>query len=389
MESALPAPDRFLDDVTVIERVLLHLENGTTDVDGEVWSEPAENYTSTERFHLEVDRVLRPSPVAFCPSAALSEPGSFVARDASLVPVVVTRDETGQVHAFLNACQHRGATVAEGSGCAKALVCPFHGWVYGLDGTLRRLPHDETGFPNLDHGELGLSKLIAFEHGGIVYVSHREDAADRAQIEAIPPQLADDLEIIEHEQVDVAVNWKVFTEGFLEGYHFLATHRDSFMPYHYDNITVLESAGRHHRITFPFRRVEKLIGQPRERWTLDGYTSVAYHLFPNVIVAHLTHHVAFVVIEPLDVSHSRLIIYRLASTTSADGRSAEELVQADSDFVKAGAAEDQDVAYAVQRGISSGGIDALRFGRYEWLVADFHRHIDALLGNGSDSALSS
>ena len=56
----------------------------------------------------------------------------------------------------------------------------------------------------------------------------------------------------------VAANWKILVEGFLEGYHLKATHRDTFFPYGYDNINVVEFAGADARITFPFRRIERL-----------------------------------------------------------------------------------------------------------------------------------
>src|SRR5262245_30139061 len=114
------ATTRLLSDAEVVQRVIDHVDGHTTDLADEVWREPVENYRSPERFEAEME-VLRSRPILFCPSAAIAEPGSFVARDAAGTPVVVVRGRDGAARAFLNMCSHRGAQVAcESTGCAKA-----------------------------------------------------------------------------------------------------------------------------------------------------------------------------------------------------------------------------------------------------------------------------
>jgi nitrite reductase/ring-hydroxylating ferredoxin subunit len=135
-----------MDDQSVAQRVLDHIANGTTDVGQEVWREPVANYQSKGRLAAEIERILRRSPAAFCPSAALPEAGSYVAREAAGTPIVVVRGSDGKVRAFRNACRHRGMQVASGAGCARAFVCRYHGWTYNLEGRLRHIPHEE-GFP--------------------------------------------------------------------------------------------------------------------------------------------------------------------------------------------------------------------------------------------------
>ena len=71
---------------------------------------------------------------------ALAGPGTYLTVDLCGTPVVVTRDRAGQVHAFLNACRHRGVRVVDGCGAARRLTCPFHAWSYDLEGTLVGLP---------------------------------------------------------------------------------------------------------------------------------------------------------------------------------------------------------------------------------------------------------
>ena len=110
----------FMQDKDVIERILTHVSEGTTDLGQEVWREPVENYCSEARFEQEL-ALLQRLPVPFCPSAALSEAGAYVARQAAGVPIVAVRGKDGVVRAFRNACRHRGAevlAVVEGYGAS-------------------------------------------------------------------------------------------------------------------------------------------------------------------------------------------------------------------------------------------------------------------------------
>ena len=137
------------DDQSVAQRILDHFERGTTDTGADVWREPVANYRSASRLEAELARVFRRVPTPFCPSAALPEAGSYIAREAAGVPLLAVRGADGKVRAFRNACRHRGTQLASGSGCAKSFVCPYHAWTYALDGALRHIPH-EDGFPGVD-----------------------------------------------------------------------------------------------------------------------------------------------------------------------------------------------------------------------------------------------
>jgi nitrite reductase/ring-hydroxylating ferredoxin subunit len=138
-----------MNDQQVAQRILDHIARGTTDLGDEVWREPVENYRSPARFAAEINTVFHRTPTPFCPSAALPEPGAYLAREAAGTPLLAVRSSDGTVRAFRNACRHRGMPLAEGSGCAKAFVCTYHGWSYALDGTLQGIPH-QHGFPGLN-----------------------------------------------------------------------------------------------------------------------------------------------------------------------------------------------------------------------------------------------
>ena len=149
----------LLNDQDAITRIFEHIDNGSTDLGDEIWKEPVGNYYSLDRFNQEID-LLRTMPIPFCPSAAIADPGSYLARKASGTPILAVRNEDGEVKAFINACKHRGMQVAEGMGCnKKAFVCPYHAWTYDLNGNLKRIPGQE-GFPGIEIDETNLYCLL-------------------------------------------------------------------------------------------------------------------------------------------------------------------------------------------------------------------------------------
>ena len=252
----------LLDDRAIAERIFRHIEAGTTDLADGGWREPVANYRSQARFDAELERVLRKTPTPFCPSAALPEAGSYVARVAAGTPVVAVRDADGAVRAYRNSCRHRGMQVVEGSGCARALACRYHGWTYGLDGALRHVPHDH-GFPDLDTepprpgAAAGVREVRAR-----VRRAGRRRARDDGSFDGLPDLIGVDQRMFASRESLIPANWKIFLEGFLEGYHIKTTHPSTFYPFGFDNLNVIEHFGPNSRVTFPFQRIKKLADVP-------------------------------------------------------------------------------------------------------------------------------
>lgn len=239
----------LMNDQQVADRILGHIDAGSTDHGEEVWREPVANYTCEGRLRREIEDVMWRWPTVFCPATAIPQPGDYIAREAAGTPIVAIRQRDGSVRAFLNACRHRGMQVARDSGRCKVLVCDYHGWAYQLDGSLSHVPH-EAGFPGLDRACHGLVPVEAREQDGLVYVVQRPSAGCWEALSDIPAILARDQHILTRNEYIVEANWKLFAEGFLEGLHIRSTHPESFYPYGYDNLTLLETYGRNSRITF-------------------------------------------------------------------------------------------------------------------------------------------
>ena len=132
------------------------------------------------------------------------------------------------------------------------------------------------------------------------------------------------------------------------------------------------------RITFPFRRIEKLAALPLEEREIDGRVTFVYNVFPNVEVTVLSRHTNVVIIEPIAVDRSRVVTYML--TNAGGGKDAEELAARDNSFVtQTGAAEDVALVKSIQRSINSDANEFFTFGHYESLIAHFHRNLTAAL----------
>lgn len=363
-------PTGFMSEPEITERIFRHIDARTTDLCDDTWREPVDNYRSKSRFDSEL-ALMRRTPTAFCPSAALHGPGSFLSRHAALTPILAVRGADGVVRAFRNACRHRGAPVACGAGRNDNFVCPYHGWTYGLNGELRGVPH-EHGFPDLDKPSRGLVPVHAVEKEGLVFIT-QEMPGEVAQPYAPEGVFGPTLRLVESAEREARANWKISAEGFLEGYHIAVTHRDTFYPAQFNNLTVVEHLGLHSRVTFPFRNIERLrVVPPRERRT-DGVVTHVYHLFPNVILATLPKRLLMVVLEPVDLRFTRYHRYTLAR--------AEDLATDRSRIDKGislgaqGEAEDRAIIASIQSSLDGGGNEYFEFGRFEGAIAHFHRNL--------------
>ena len=364
----------LLNDDQAIDRIFTHIDNGTTDLGDTIWKEPVENYYSLERFNAEI-ALLRKLPIPYCPSAALPQNGSYIARNASKTPLLVVRGEDGEVRAFINACRHRGMQVANGSGCKKkAFVCPYHAWTYSLEGKLKRIP-GEDGFPDLNKDDHGLVEVSAIEKGGIVYVQ-QDGQIDINSLEKCLNYFTDDQEMFQHGEVTDKANWKLLTETLLEGYHIKSLHRDTFYPYGLDNINLVETFGPNSRVIFPFKRIEKLRDlQPNQR-KIKGTVTAVYHLFPNASVSLLSKHSNLTIMEPIAPNQVKLVTYLMTNPQTKGSTANLEDARRDALFVnESGQDEDREAARAIQETVTAPANTHLTFGYFEKAIVNFHSHL--------------
>lgn len=176
----------------------------------------------------------------------LHQPGDYFTNHAGIAPVVVTRDEDGQIRAFVNICRHRGHQVVEGSGNKKRLQCPYHAWTFGLDGTLRTAPRSERE-PCFDKSTLGLIPLKVDYWGPLIWVNPDLDAAPLSDtLGDLPERVASlgiDINALRwhrHWRSQTEANWKIAVENTIECYHCPTNHPtfSDLVDVHPDNYAV-------------------------------------------------------------------------------------------------------------------------------------------------------
>jgi len=364
-------------DAELLDHILNHVDNGTTDLGDEDWFEPVENYTSPLRFDAE-RRLMRRLPIPFCPVAALPNAGSYVARASAGVPLVVVRGLDGSIRAFRNACRHRGMQLADGSGCTKIFRCNYHGWAYRLDGRLEYVPH-EHGFPDLDKNSNGLVPVHEVEiRSGLVFITQDEPVGLGA-LDSLPDLLTENQVLFDSSESVEDINWKLTAEGTLEGYHIKPTHPESFYPYGYDNLNVIETQGPNSRVCFPFRRIEKLRDAPRENLSLDRMVTLVHRIFPFTSINQLSQHCHVSFAEPESATRTRYFNYKFTlPKPNGSAATEEELARAKKDAAflsDTGNQEDAKVVSDIQAAMSSGANTHYRFGRFESAIHHLHSNL--------------
>jgi phenylpropionate dioxygenase-like ring-hydroxylating dioxygenase large terminal subunit len=367
----------LLDEQQTIDRIFTHIDEGTTDLGDTVWREPVENYHSQERFDAEI-ALLRRRPVPFCPSAGLPETGSYIARKAAGTPLVVVRGRDGKVRAFINACRHRGMQVASGSGCSRAFVCPYHAWTYDLEGKLKAIRGPEA-FPEVNIEDHGLTEVSAQEKGGIVYVM-QEGKINSQMLENNLDYFTPEQEMFQEAEATNKANWKLITETLLEGYHIKSLHKTTFYPYGLDNVNLVETYGANARVTFPFRRIEKLRGIPSDERRADGMLTTVNHVFPNASISALSKHSNLTIMEPLSPNSTQMVIYLMTARLATENSISIEDAKRDAIFVnESGQDEDLAAACSIQETVTAQGNSHLTFGLFEKAIVNFHSNLAASL----------
>ncbi len=276
----------------------------------------------------------------------LAGTGDHVVADLGGLPVVVIRDTEGRLRAFHNVCRHRAGPLAtcDGKG-AKALRCRYHGWTYTLDGVLRSAPEMQTA-EEFVPADIRLPELRVGLWHGLVFVGG--DGAvpfdDFARGLDGPLRSLSPKDFVFHRRFryEVACNWKVYCDNYLEGYH---------VPHIHPGLNSL----------LDYRQYETECGDwfswqysPLE--SDDGLygngDAVYYFIYPNTMLNLLPGRLQTNRVLPLGDDRCVVEFDYYYAADDSDGAAARR--QADHDF--AHQVQDEDIAICehVQRGLASG-----------------------------------
>ena len=209
-----PVPDSYRRDAPI--------EPGPTRV-------PISQYTSREFHDLEVEKVWKKVWQMACHEDDMPEVGDCVPYDIAHLSFLVVRTAEDEFKAYYNACLHRGRKLREARGKrVKDLRCPFHGWCWHLDGSLKEIPC-QWDFPDLKPEEQSLPEVQVARWGRYIFIN---PDANAEPFEDFIGDLSSHFEVLPYEkrykEAHVAkiirCNWKVASEAFMESYHVVGTH---------------------------------------------------------------------------------------------------------------------------------------------------------------------
>jgi phenylpropionate dioxygenase-like ring-hydroxylating dioxygenase large terminal subunit len=209
---------------------------------------PAEHYTSREFALAERERLWAKVWQMACREEELPKVGSQFVYDICNESIIIVRSTEDRIRAFYNACPHRGRQLVTRDRVSRELVCPFHGWRFGLDGKCKFVPWAEHWEDGIDYDDIGLTELRCDTWGGFVFVNMDKECEPLEQylgqvIPAIGPYEFENQRFRWAAAVEVNCNWKLALEAFVEAYHVQTTHAQ-ILPY-FDDRSKGHPADRH------------------------------------------------------------------------------------------------------------------------------------------------
>ena len=195
-------------------------------------------YTDPAIFKDEMQRIFETTWVYVGHACEVAEPGDFKTASIGFNPVVVSRAEDGEIHVFLNECRHRGNAVCRASrGSARKFECPYHGWVYALNGDLIGVTEPKGYPPDFAEKIGGLVKLRVATYRGLIFASLNDDVPDiethlggvRKYVDLwadLSPE--PEFRLVQPHLYSYGGNWKFQAENAIDGWHARFVHRSAF-----------------------------------------------------------------------------------------------------------------------------------------------------------------
>ncbi|HVP30513.1 MAG TPA: aromatic ring-hydroxylating dioxygenase subunit alpha [Myxococcota bacterium] len=354
---------------------------------------PASAYTCPARFARERDVLFRSSPNLVGLSVECPEPGDYLTADLGGVPVVVIRAADGGLRGFVNACRHRASTLLQGCGhTGSGIVCPYHGWTYGLDGALRGRPRAEPGFSDVPKAELSLHGVAVAEAHGLVFARatgkqpFTVDAALHGAQEELGPYALERYHPIETRVQELPFNWKLVIDTFCEPYHIPWLHKDTIAPHYLFDRWIFDPYGPHSRFIGLRSSVVEELAKPEAERRLLPHGTTQYLLVPNAVLVHQMDHLELWRVTPLAVDRTRVATSLFAPEAPASPKALDYWLKNLDVLLQVTGKEDFPMMARIHANLASGAVPEVVYGRMEPALVHFHAAIDAALAKAGASA---
>jgi choline monooxygenase len=316
----------------------------------------------------------------------VEKPGQFVTTTIAGEPIVVVRGNDHILRAMYNVCRHHAAAVVtEACGQASILHCPYHGWNYGLDGSLKGIPEFD-GVLDFDRQKNGLLPARAEAWENFVFVNLDLEAPSLRDflgglVKRVAPLGVSKLHYFDTRVYDIACNWKVFVDNYLDGgYHVPHLHKGLNSVLDYKEYTI-ENEDRYCLQSSPMvsSYEDKATGATRK-----GDRAWYFWQYPNLMINCYEGYMDTNLVLPIDADHCRVIFDFYFADVSEAGREYNQQSVAVGARVQE---EDLGICEAVQRGLKSRAYGAGRLSvRREAGEHLFHRLLAADLKAGVGAA---
>jgi choline monooxygenase len=312
---------------------------------------PASWYIDERISILEHDRVFANNWIAVGRTDQVAQPGQFFTFDLDGEPLIVVRGADQQLRAFFNVCRHHAAAVATAPcGVAQHLRCPYHGWTYGLDGSLKGAP-EFNGVCNFDRSANGLVPVRVAVWESFVFVNLNQGAPALEKFlgdlpQRIAPLRVSQLSFFARKTYTLACNWKVYVDNYLDGgYHVPHLHKALNSVLDYSEYTIENNTH------YSLQSSPMVASQDASvAHTRTGDRAYYYWLYPNFMINLYEGVMDTNLVLPLGPDKCQVVFDFFFGDTSVEREQYNTGSVAVSDRVQA---EDVDICESVQRGLHS------------------------------------
>jgi len=313
---------------------------------------PAPWYVDPRMAELEANAVFAKTWQLVGRVEQVEKPGQFVTTNIAGEPIVVVRGSDGVLRAFYNVCRHHAAAViTETCGQASILHCPYHGWNYGLDGALKGMPEFD-GVKNFERQQNGLVPVKAETWEKFVFVNLDPKAVPLRDflgglIKRVAPLGVSKLNYFDRRVYDIACNWKVFVDNYLDGgYHVPHLHKGLNSVLDYKQYTI-ENEDRYCLQSSPMVASDEDAATGATR---KGDRAWYFWQYPNLMINCYEGYMDTNLVLPVDADHCRVIFDFYFADVSEAGREYNQQSVAVGARVQD---EDLGICESVQRGLKS------------------------------------
>jgi choline monooxygenase len=322
---------------------------------------PARCYTDSAWLALETKHIFQRTWQLVGRLDQITRPGDYFTAEIAGEPVLLVRDERGQLRGFHNVCRHRASLVAEGAGQCDKLRCGYHGWTYGLDGQLIGVP-DFEGVENFDRTQLGLIPLQLDTWEQFIFAKvDKNDSRSLSDYLADIPQRTRQFDLVRMQFVErrdyvIECNWKVYVDNYCEGYHVPLVHPSLMRELDFQRYRTI--LNRYYSQQDAPIKTGK---DPQRRYQPTGTQSAALYfwVFPNLMLNIYPDNVSVNLILPLGHDRTLTIFEWFFHEPNAPGMA--DKIKRTIELSDEIQAEDIRVCESVQKGLRSVAYDRGRY----------------------------